>query len=282
MGDGLITSIYLWLENTPTMLVLRLTICLNIHPRFMHRISLLITLLCATLSTQAQVQIKHYTCWNGFEVSEGDTIHLNTDIPSGKYTAIYKDKVFGKNEYLITADKESYVVVRNILRLNAHRPEETAHLSVNGKHISKYTLEVDKAIDSNEILMPEGFVGTPRKPDSNWQYTTRCGTTYEIGDAIIMGKGSAPKGKFMYLRSVSYREPEFMYSQAFNPTSIQTYAYSFFTGRKCYIQKIHYYKMNGERKVYFVVAMARWKLSKFVLDIENAITMEEVLVDDKP
>lgn len=248
----------------------------------MHRISLLLILLCATLSTQAQAQIKHYTCWNGFEVSEGDTIRLNTNIPTGIYTAIYKDKMFGKDEYLTTADKESYVVVRNIARLDTYHPDETVYMTVNGKYISKYTLEVDKAIDSNEILMPEGFVATPRKPDSNWQYTTRCGKTYELGDAIILGKGSAPKGKFMYLRSISYKEPDFMYSQAFSPTSVQTYAYKFLAGRKCYIQKIHYYKMDGERRVYFEVLIANWRLYKYVLDIENAITMEEVLVNDKP
>lgn len=216
---------------------------------------------------------KNYTCYNGFEVSRGDTIYLAEPANSdGTYKSIFRDKQYGKDEPLTKQDNESYLVVKRIARYYGGTDKEYAYLQSDGTNVRNYTIDIDKAITENEVVIPDGFTAIERKKNNPNAYTATNGITYRIGDTVKLGRGSSPDGHFRYLNIGGWASI-LLYDS--NRGSEQFDIDRSMSGLSVIVKAINYYKFRGTTKVIFGVGGGN--ITNYNLSIEDAIATCEVL-----
>lgn len=234
---------------------------------------LILSFLSECIAAQNVSVAKSYTCYNGFEVSKGDTIYLaepaNND---GTYKSIFRDKQYGKDEPLVKQDNESYLVVKRIARYYGGTDKEFAYLQSDGVNVRNYTIDIDNAIVENEIIIPDGFTAVERKKNDPNRYTASNGITYTIGDTVKLGMGSSPNGNFRYL-NIGGWGAVLLYNS--NDGVEQFDIGRGYSGLNVNIKAIRYYKFKGATKVYFSVGGGN--ITNYILDIESAIATCEVV-----
>lgn len=112
------------------------------------------------------------------------------------------------------------------------------------------------------LLLPLGLMG-----QNLTTYKASNGVTYNVGDTIKLGRGSAPNGEFVYLTMGGFGSTLTVLDGS-KPIKIG----GGISG--AVIKKMKSAKMKGQQKVLFVVGAGN--ISNYYLDIENAIATCEV------
>ncbi len=232
----------------------------------MKKLFLILLLFPITLIAQDVVSVKHYICKNGYKVNRGDTLMLikpETDM----YQSLYKDKTFGKNEYLNSTNSVSYIVANKISRFFSGTDKEYALIKVYGDGIKNYVLDIEKAIELKEISVPNDYTPHPRPINNSESYKASNGITYKVGDLIELGKGSNSDGSFVHLRVSGWA----------GVIGADTRIGAGYAGNKVIIKSFLYErsKRRGFEKVWVMVGGGN--ITNYSLDLESAIQVCEVV-----
>lgn len=116
------------------------------------------------------------------------------------------------------------------------------------------------------LLSPDGLIA--QKLDS---YTASNGITYEVGDEIKLGRGSAPNGDFLYLQIGGWGA---VAGYDASKGSDQNNIGRSYSGLAVELKKIRKQKFKGQEKVIFTVGGGN--ITNYTLYIEDAIATCEV------
>ena len=117
------------------------------------------------------------------------------------------------------------------------------------------------------LMLPLGLFGQQNLTT----YTASNGVTYNIGDTIKLGRGSATNGDFLYLQIGGWAAVA-GYDQ--RKGTDQNNIGRGYSGLAVTLKKIKQYKMKGQEKVYFIVGGGN--ITNYNLMIEDAIAACEV------
>lgn len=143
-----------------------------------------------------------------------------------------------------------------------------------------YTDRTDTTVLAKDVRSIDGFTleeyilyYSKDAPSNDESYTASNGVTYSIGDKIVLGRGSAPNGDFVYLSMGGAASVLSVNMKSTERNEYLTLGASL-AGLAVELKKIKIVKLKGQEKVLFIVGGGN--ITNYHLYIEDAIATCEV------